>query len=279
MPSAFPEDRIHGGTYLRKGLTMCRKAAVLLFALALLNGGTLTTMRADNPPAADAATDKTAAPTTQPTSCDVKLAYAAGLDFGTELREMLKSDNMTADQAMILRGVLDGLNDLPLLYSQEEMQKASQHVERFTALRRAQMQYASNPEFKRIADENLARSQALLKENGAIEGTETLPNGVQVKVLKEGSGRVMGNAKKITVNCEISLADGTLIRSTEAGKPMTVQTANLLPDVVEAMEGMHLGAKWKIVVPPDRAFGLGGKSPLIGPNQAVALMIELISAE
>ncbi len=257
---------------------MRRNSTVLIFVLALLNGGTVEKLRAANPPVAEAATDK-AAPTTQPASCDVKLAYAAGLDFGVELREMLKSDNMTADQAMILRGVLDGLNDLPLLYSQEDMQKASQNVERFTAQRRAQVQYASNPEFKRIADANLARSQSLLKDNAAIEGTETLPNGIEVKVLREGSGRVMGNAKKITVNCEISLADGTLIRSTEAGKPMTVETANLLPDVVQAMEGMHLGAKWKIVVPPERTFGLGGKSPLIGPNQAVALVVELISAE
>src|SRR5580698_5243537 len=159
---------------------MCRKATLLIFALALLNSATLKALPAANPPAANAGNDKTAAPTTQPTSCDVKLAYAAGLDFGVELREMLKADNMTADQAMILRGVLDGLNDLPLLYSQEEMQKASQHVERFAALRRAQVQYASNPEFKRIADENLNRSQALLKENGAIEGTETLPNGIEV---------------------------------------------------------------------------------------------------
>jgi FKBP-type peptidyl-prolyl cis-trans isomerase len=222
-------------------------------------------------------------PTTQPTTqlapVDNQLAYAAGLDFGTELRDMLHSDHLTADQALVLRGVLDGLNALPPLYSQEEMDKASLRVQRYAANRRARESYASNPEFKRVADENLARSQALLKENGAIEGTETLPNGIQVKVLKDGTGRVLGNAKSMTVNCQITLADGTLVRSTEEGKPLTVQCSKMLPEVVAAMEGMQVGAKWKIVVPPEAAYGLGGKAPLIGPNQAIALVVELVNAE
>jgi len=258
---------------------MKRRFARLGVALCLLNVATLGIGCATDSQTSLAAEKPAAAPDPQRKQVDNQLAYASGLDFGTELREMLKSDHLAADQAMILRGVTDGLNGRPPLYSQEEMDKASLRVEKYAATRRAQELYASNPEFKRTADENLVRSQALLKENGALEGTETLPNGIEVKVITEGSGRVLGNAKTITVNCRITLADGTLVRSTEEGKPLTVQCAKLLPDVVAAMEGMHVGGKWKIVVPPEAAYGLGGKPPLIGPNQAVALVVELVSAE
>ena len=164
---------------------------------------------------------------------------------------MLNSDHLTADQALVLRGVLDGLNALPPLYSQEEMDKASLRVQRYAANRR-RGKLCIQSRIQRVADENLARSQALLEENGAIEGTETLSNGIEVKVLKDGAGRVLGNAKSMTVNCQITLADGTLVRSTEEGKPLTVQCSKMLPEVVAAMEGMQVGAKWKIVVPPRR---------------------------
>jgi FKBP-type peptidyl-prolyl cis-trans isomerase FkpA len=227
----------------------------------------------------EAAAQPTTAPTSQPTRVDNQLAYASGLDFGTQLRDMLKSDHLTADQMMVLRGVIDGLNGLPPLYSEEAMQSASLRVERYAANRRAEELYASNPQFRRTAEENLQRSRALLKENGAMEGTETLSNGIEIKVLTEGAGRVLGNAKTMTVNCRVTLADGTLVRSTEEGKPLAVPCAALLPDVVQAMEGMHVGGKWKIVVPPESAYGLGGKAPLIGPNQAIAMIVELVNAE
>ena len=41
--------------------------------------------------------------------------------------------------------------------------------------------------------------------------------GVQVQVIEEGNGRVIGNAGFVTGHFTVSLADGTLVRSSEPG--------------------------------------------------------------
>jgi FKBP-type peptidyl-prolyl cis-trans isomerase FklB len=42
---------------------------------------------------------------------------------------------------------------------------------------------------------------------------------------------------------------------------------------------MHVGDRWKVVVPPELAFGERGLMPRIGPNQALVFDLELIDVK
>lgn len=219
-------------------------------------------------------------PATRPARQDPTLSYAEGLEFGRRLRARLEEEGIQrADGDLVVRGVIDGLNALPPLWPQEQVDQAIAAIQSDIARRRAEQAYAADPGFREMADENLKRGRRFLKENEACVGVRVLPDGIQLQILKEGHDRVVGNAKQITANFTVSLADGTLVRASEPGHPLTIPTWRLLPAVREAIHGMPLGAEWRLLIPAERAFGLAGKPPVIGPNQALAFELELVNAE
>jgi FKBP-type peptidyl-prolyl cis-trans isomerase FklB len=247
------------------------RAAVLVFiGLGVLSG----------PARAAPASQASGTPATQPARQDPTSAYAAGLEFGRRLRARLEEQGIKrTDGDLVVRGVIDGLNGLPPLWPEEQVDQAIAAIESDIARRRAEQAYAADPGFREMADENLKRGRRFLKENEASVGVRVLPGGIQLQTLMDGHGRVVGNADQITANFTVSLADGTLVRASEPGHPLTIPTWRLLPAVREAIHGMPVGAKWRLLIPAERAFGLAGKPPVIGPNQALAFELELVSAE
>ena len=83
----------------------------------------------------------------------------------------------------------------------------------------------------------------------------------------------------MTVDLRVSLADGTLVSATEPGHPAKVEVADLLPAVADACRGMRVGDRVRLMVPGEKAYGLAGKPPAIGPNQAMEYDLRLVGAE
>jgi FKBP-type peptidyl-prolyl cis-trans isomerase len=222
-----------------------------------------------------------AAPATQPAprKADPKMAYAVGLGLGQRLRETMLRDGITADHDLIVRGLVDGLNDLPSLYPDDEMMAAIAKIEATLRTRAAEKLVASDPSVRKLAEDNLARSRKFLEMNAKMTGVEILPGGVQVRVLKTGDGKVVGNSKWVIAKFEVALADGTVVDGTEDDKPRRVPTLRLPPPVLEAIRPMRVGSKWQIALPPEQAHGLAGKPPIIGPNQALMVDVELVGVE
>ncbi len=210
---------------------------------------------------------------------EARYAYAAGVDIGRRLKDAMQEDGLKADHDLILRGVDDGLNAKPTRYPEEEMETAISQVEAVVRERRAKKQYAEDPSFRKMADENLRNSREALALAAKMDGVETLPNGLLRQVLKSGDGPYIAYAKTIKVNFTLSLADKTLVRSSEPGKPATVHLSRLPAHLVETLQEMRVGSRWKVALPPEKAYGLGGSPPVIGPNQALLLDFELVGVE
>ena len=92
-----------------------------------------------------------------------------------------------------------------------------------------------------------------LKENALKEGVETLPSGLQYKVLKSGSGKLHP-----TVNspCEChykgTLIDGTQFDSSyDRGSPTTFAPNQVIRGWTEAMQLMVEGDKWELYIPSE----------------------------
>jgi len=220
-----------------------------------------------------------APPTSQPVKVDDRFSYATGYTFGQRIRQRLMEDDRTADTATIIKGVTDGLEGHDPAYPAEEVEAAFAKVRAVIEQRRAEKLYQTDPAFRKLADDNAARSKRLLEHNAEMAGVDTMPNGVQVQVIEPGNGRVIANAKFVTGNFTVSLADGALVHASEPGKPSRMATADVLPALLEATRGMHVGAKWRVILPPEQAYGLPGKPPVIGPNQAIQYELELTGAE
>jgi FKBP-type peptidyl-prolyl cis-trans isomerase FklB len=160
------------------------------------------------------------------------------------------------------------------------MQEAFAEFQAYTQQRRAEKQYADNPTFRKQADDNQQKSRALLDQNAEMAGVEVRPDGVQVQILAPGGGRVVGSAKSLTLkSLRVSLADGTLVESTVGDQTETVATTDVIPALVDAIRGIKVGARCRVWLPSEKAYGLAGRPPKIGPNQAIEYEFELSNAE
>jgi FKBP-type peptidyl-prolyl cis-trans isomerase len=218
--------------------------------------------------------------TTQPGPIDDRVAYGIGYSAGRRIHDRLEEDGRTADDLLVLKGLIDGLGDRDPAYPRQDVQAAFEEFQAYTLQRRAEKMYADNPAFRKRADENLKKSRAILDQNAEMAGVEVRPDGVQVQILSPGTGRIVGNAKILTVkNLRVSLADGTLVSASEADQSEKLAASDALSGLMDAVRGMKIGARARVWLPPDKAYGLTGKPPVVGPNQGIEYEFELVNAE
>lgn len=113
-----------------------------------------------------------------------------------------------------------------------------------------------------------------------VSSYETTENNVEYAVLVEGSGEPVSRNDLITFNFNAWRGDGILFdSSTQAGQPaqFTLGTSGL-PGLDEGMEGMLVGEKRQIKIPPEMAYGAEGAGDVIPPNDTIIFEIELIEA-
>ena len=131
---------------------------------------------------------------------------------------------------------------------------------------------------KQMLEKNKKEGEAFLEANKSKPGVITLPNGLQYKVLAEGSGDSPKAEDVVEVNYRGSLTDGTEFDSNaKTGKPFTTPANRVIKGWTEALTRMKPGAKWQLVIPADLAYGERGSPPKINPNSVLLFDVELLS--
>lgn len=115
-----------------------------------------------------------------------------------------------------------------------------------------------------------------LAKNAKKAGVVSVP-GIQYQVLKAGKGAQPGRKDCVSVYYKGWLIDGKVFDKTEPGKPAVFPAGMLIPGWVEALLMMHVGDKWRIVIPPGLAYGKAGAgNGLIPPDQTLVFDVELL---
>lgn len=197
------------------------------------------------------------------------VSYALGLNVGASLGQQgLKAEDIKS--ADFISGIVDGiaLKGADLKLTEAEIQAALETLEK-RLVERTQS----------AAKENLAKSQAFLDANKAKDGVQTLPSGLQYQELKKGTGAQPKQNSRVTVHYEGKLIDGKIFDSSiERKEPATFGVTQVIPGWTEALQRMRVGDKWKLVIPPDLAYGEQGR-PGIPPNAALVFEVELLKVE
>ena len=198
-----------------------------------------------------------------------KLSYALGYDLGRNLAE----SGEAVDLATVTKAVQDGYAKKEPSVPVDQLRVA---VEGMQKRQQAKMQ----AEFNRIAADNKTKSDAFLAQNKAKAGVKTLPNGVQYRVVENGTGAKPTAASTVALDVGGPYPWGQ--HPPQGDKPQAMPSIKVsaieMPAMREVITQMPAGSKWEVVLPPDKAFGADPRTGF-PPNVAVAFDIKLISVK
>jgi peptidylprolyl isomerase/FKBP-type peptidyl-prolyl cis-trans isomerase FklB len=120
---------------------------------------------------------------------------------------------------------------------------------------------------------------AFMAQNALQPGVQTLPSGVQYKILKSGpaTGQRPTPEDMVKVDYEGSLLNGQVFDSSyKTGKPVTFQLKKLITGWIDALQLMRPGDQWVLYVPPSRGYGAEQAGP-IPPNSVLVFKLELLA--
>jgi FKBP-type peptidyl-prolyl cis-trans isomerase FklB len=191
------------------------------------------------------------------TSLD-SLSYAIGINIG----ENLRNQKINANPEILAMAIKDALASNNGVMNSETCQAYIQSYFQKTT--------------SKVGDENKMKGDAFLAKNKSQAGVMTLPSGLQYMVINEGTGSKPAETDKVKVHYHGTLIDGTIFDSSvDRGTPAEFGVTQVIKGWVEALQLMNTGAKWKLFIPSDLAYGPQGP-PSIGPNQVLIFDVELI---
>jgi FKBP-type peptidyl-prolyl cis-trans isomerase FklB len=195
-----------------------------------------------------------------------KVSYCIGLETGKNLKKQFSD----MDVSLLQKGFEDGVSDgLPKL-TQEEIQSIVQAL-------RQQIEQQQRNHFAKLSEQNRLEGETFLDENKEKEGVKVLKSGLQYKVLHTGTGPKPTPADVVSVHYRGSFINGAIFDSSyERGKPQVFPVNRVIPGWSEALQLMHVGDKWQIVVPHYLAYGEAGFGNEIGPCTTLIFEMELI---
>ena len=192
-----------------------------------------------------------------------KFSYMVGLQLGDNLLNQ-RLTNLDIDA--VAQGIEDYLAGMDPKLSQQEMQEA------ITAYQQIQLEARLA-----LAKKNRDASKAFLAKNKDREGVIVLDSGVQYKVVTAGGGESPTETDKVVVHYRGFLIDGTEFDSSfSRGQPTELDISQVIAGWQQTLQLMKVGAKWKVWIPSDLAYGLHGAGNKIGPNEMLSFDIELI---
>jgi FKBP-type peptidyl-prolyl cis-trans isomerase FklB len=215
----------------------------------------------------------TGAPAALKTDKD-KRSYAIGLNIGAKVANELKAGGVDMDSAVLARGIRDSLTGAKHLMTDEEVKTTLAALE-------TELREKARADYEAMAAANKKQGDDFLAANKGKDGVQTLPSGLQYKVLRPGTGPKPAGTDKVSCNYKGTFLDGKEFDSSEkhGGKPVTFGVSEVIKGWTEALQLMPVGSKWQLFVPSDLAYGPRGAGQEIGPNTALIFEVELVAIE
>ena len=204
-----------------------------------------------------------------------KLSYYFGYDYGNNLAE-LTGRGEQLDINTVIKGLQDAYGKKQPALTAEQLRPA---LEAFQKREQARAQQAK-AEYDKVAAENKTKSDQFIAQNKAKPGVQTLPSGVQYRVIETGNGAKPTQAS--TVELEVAGPFPFGQRPAEARAPQQMPGIKVSEVEMQAMRKVLLqmpaGSKWEVALPPDKAYGADPRTGF-PPNLAVVFEIKLKSVK
>jgi len=204
-----------------------------------------------------------------------KLSYYFGYDYGNNLAE-LTGRGEQLDINTVIKGLQDAYAKKQPALTADQLKPALEAFQK----REQQRAQTAKAEYDKVAAENKTKSDQFLAQNKAKPGVQSLPSGVQYRVIEAGAGAKPTQASTVSLEVAGPYPFGQ--------KPAEARPAQQMPNVkvseieMQAMREVLLqmpsGAKWEVALPPDKAYGADPRTGF-PPNVAVVFEIKLLSTK
>jgi FKBP-type peptidyl-prolyl cis-trans isomerase FklB len=197
-------------------------------------------------------------------------AGRVGYSLGHQIGEDLKRQGVDIDADAMLAGLRDALGGTVPSIPEDEMNALLVDLKKRIGASETTGQRGDAERYR-------AEGSEFLAANATREGVVPLPSGLQYEVLRAGAGKRPGPNDRVKVHYRSTLIDGTVFHDSNrpGGEPETLHVSGVTRGLTEALQLMREGARWRLFLPADLAFGRRG--PLA--DRAVIYEIELISIE
>ena len=130
-----------------------------------------------------------------------------------------------------------------------------------------------------------AQSEGSASQDPSTKPLVTVPDGKAPKQLEEtdlvvGDGATAKSGDQVTVNYVGVGYDSEEEFDASWGRgpfTFTLGTGEVIPGWDEGVAGMKVGGRRELVIPPDLAYGPQGSPPVIGPNETLIFVVDLVS--
>jgi len=182
---------------------------------------------------------------------DAELSYALGTELGQRLR-----------------------NEIPAL-ELDQLIKGLRHAYQGDELTLSNARIAQLLSEHEVLVEKAAETRFLVSQKAAY-GVRELAGGVLVSELQKGRQGTRISGKEVQVSYVGKLADGRQFDASE--QPQWFKLDSLITGWQTALREMPVGAKWRIVVPSDQAYGAEGAGDRIPPFAPLVFELELLDS-
>ena len=190
-----------------------------------------------------------------------KYSYAIGMQIGSNI----KRQGLDIDVNSLGAGIQDTISGTKSRVSDEDIRKAM-----------AALTQKMEGERKDISVKSKKEGEEYLMKNKTKNGVVITKSGLQYEILKAGAGISPRADDTVKVHYSGTLINGTEFDSShKRNQPAEFQVNRVIPGWTEALQLMNRGAKFKLTIPSELAYGEEG-TPGIPGNSVLIFEVELL---
>ncbi len=194
---------------------------------------------------------------------ELQASYGIGLQMGEQLRAN-PFDGL--DISAVQEGLADAFNLQPAQVTNDALREAFNQIHE-------RMQAAKNAQFAEAQE----AGEAFLSDNAKRDEVTVTESGLQYEVVNTGDGETPTAASTVRVHYHGTLLDGTVFDSSyDRGQPAEFPVGGVIKGWTEALQLMQVGAKLRLFVPHDLAYGEQGAGGAIAPFSTLVFDVELL---
>ena len=140
----------------------------------------------------------------------------------------------------------------------------------------------SNPTLFAMATETIQADASALGGPMTVDKPQITDSGLQYTDLEVGTGAEASAGQTVVVHYRGTLEDGSQFdASYDRGQPFSfpLGAGRVIKGWDEGVQGMKVGGKRKLVIPPDLGYGARGAGGVIPPNATLIFEVELLEVK